>query len=376
MQKLKKYLFYFTIICIFILGIVLRTKLYLESGIFEDDECRLAYSMMTDSYLDMFKPLGPWSSSPIFMFVSKIIAEHMDFNEYALEFLPYLFSIVSIFIFYIVSKQFFQRKFTFILANYLFAVNTIIIYFSATFKQYSLDLMICLLCLYYFSKIDLTKLPYKQTFIMSAIFAFLPLCSLPALFYIAAFLFVNWLKNLKNIDIYKKLAILIVPISIAMLIFYIFNLSPTKTFQMAYYGEMWSEFYNKNLLRVLYENFVYFFSPNKQVFIMLFLTLCSYILFCFDRTTRRIIDANVLLIFLFVVLASEINVYPYFARAALHIAPILIFLILKPLDILSAKKIPFYFIGIFTLICFLGYFSPSFLRGAYNLSDKYILPIN
>ena len=59
---------YCVLLCLtFLLGIFLRTKLFLAKGVFEDDECRLALSLLgIHHFKDFFLPLSDAQSAPPF----------------------------------------------------------------------------------------------------------------------------------------------------------------------------------------------------------------------------------------------------------------------------------------------------------------------
>ena len=105
---------------------------------------------------------------------------------------------------------------------------------------------------------------------------------------------------------------------------------------------------------------------------MMILTVTSIILICVEKQNQRDIDFLTAGTYLVVLLASVLHLYPYLMRASIHVIPILIFLVLKPIDVLNMKRLLFYVFVIFTINGFYGYFSPDFIKNAYNISDKYI----
>ena len=81
-EKFKDYSFYFLIGIIFLVGVFIRTNLYINGTAFEDDECRLAITMLDKNLWQMFLPLGDAQSAPpIFMFLSKILANLFGYEE-------------------------------------------------------------------------------------------------------------------------------------------------------------------------------------------------------------------------------------------------------------------------------------------------------
>ena len=97
MEVIKKHSYQIIICILLLLGFVLRTNLYLTSNSFEDDECRLAITMLDKNLWQMFLPLGDAQSAPpIFMFLSKILVNLFGYKERVLHFIPYVASIASL----------------------------------------------------------------------------------------------------------------------------------------------------------------------------------------------------------------------------------------------------------------------------------------
>lgn len=375
MAKIKNYTVYILTFLIILLGIFLRTKAYILNNVFEDDECRLALSLSGNHLWQMFGTLGPWSSSPIFMFVSKIIAHFSDYNEHALKLIPYIASLVSIFFFYKLSTKMFVKKHSQIFANFLFAINFTAIYFSSAFKQYELELLAAVLCLFYMPKINILKLNLKQTFIFSIILSVLPLISLPSLIYIGAFAIINIYINLKNKkEVFKKLCILFSPLATIMIFYYIFNLAPTKALQLTHYKTAWLEFYSNNLLTLITDNLKYFFWGCKYTLFLWILMLCSIITVCTNRNRRRKIDIFVLTVFGLTVFASVTHLYPFMTRSATHIIPVLIYLMIQSLDYFNTKNISSFIILLSILIGFHEYFIPQyFVENVYRYPENMVI---
>ena len=193
---LKNYSYQIVIGLILLLGFIVRTNLYWSSNAFEDDECRLTITMLDKNLWQMFLPLGDAQSAPpIFMFLSKILANLFGYKERVLHFIPYVASIASLGFFYNICKNYFSKKLTTIIATFLFSVNLPLISYAFTFKQYSLDVLIALVCINYFPKIDIKSLDIKKLIWLSVILMILPLISLPSLFFIAGLFMLNLIKN-------------------------------------------------------------------------------------------------------------------------------------------------------------------------------------
>ena len=163
----NKNVIYYVLLClIFLLGIFLRTKLFLAKSVFEDDECRLALSLLEiHHFKDFFLPLSDAQSAPpLFTLLSFGITKIFGYQELALKTIPYLAGLTSIFLFYKLCKNYLQNKWVILFGCFIFSINETLISFATTFKQYSTDIFVSLLCLLILPKLKLEELSKKQLF--------------------------------------------------------------------------------------------------------------------------------------------------------------------------------------------------------------------
>jgi len=372
MEKYKNLAYKISIFLILLFGIFIRIKLYLVSDVFEDDECRLGLSMFGKNVWQMFLPLGPLSSTPIFMFISKIIADISNYNEYALKFLPFVFSILSLGLFYKICNEYFSRKISTVISTYLFSVNLYAIYFSSIFKTYSLEIFISLLCLYYLPKINIANLNTKQVIITAASIAILPLISLPSLFFIGLFFLVNIFENYKNKTFYKKLGIICIPFLIIFATYYFVNLLPTKIMQMTGYSQLWQDVYSIPLISGIVIILNSLLDPNNYV-LCTFITIISstvYVITTKQEHTKFNFYLYTILLSTFFV--NYFHLYPTaIGRTAVYMLPVLIIVLVKLIDVLRVKSILFYIIVLFFVIGTYKYYLPSHLYQINDLTSKF-----
>ena len=79
---------------------------------------------------------------PLFLACVKFLISVFGKSDIVFRFLPFLSSILSVFVFYKLSKTFLKSKAAIILANFLFAVNFSLIFYGSEFKQYSTDVLV------------------------------------------------------------------------------------------------------------------------------------------------------------------------------------------------------------------------------------------
>ena len=352
-----------SVILIALFAFFLRTKLYILGNVFEDDECRLALAIMDKSLLQMFLPIGPLSSTPIFLFISKIIAELTNYNEYALKFIPYFFSIASLVLFYKISTAYFQRKISVLLAFYFFSINKFVLYFSSIFKTYSIEVFITLVCLYYFPKINLMKLDKKKLILLSVSITLLPLISLPSLFFIGLFLLFSIIENFKNKLFYGKFAAVLIPFLSMFSLYYFINLLPTKKLQMEGYSSFWQHVYSASFIADAGVIAKFVFAPNNYpLFILIILSFFLIYIICVKKERTKF-NAYLGISLFMSAFVSYIKLYPtLIGRTALFIVPVVVMALIKLLDVLDTKHLFFY------IICFLfaigthKYFSLLYLK--------------
>ena len=369
MEVIKKHSYQIIICILLLLGFVLRTNLYLTSNSFEDDECRLAITMLDKNLWQMFLPLGDAQSAPpIFMFLSKILVNLFGYKERVLHFIPYVASIASLGFFYNICKNYFSKKLTTIIATFLFSINLPIISYAFTFKQYSLDVLFALVCINYFPKIDIKSLNTKKLILLSISLIILPFISLPSLFFIAGLFMLNLIKNYKGKEFYKKSLTICIPFILMMGIYYWNVLLPSKTDLDLVFPNYWvNGFWNLSILgfvRIITFNFLFDFAPNKLMLFIFVLFVLGFVSCVLDKKDTQKTSYFITVVLVTALLASLFNIYPMVGRVALYLTPIFLLFILRPLDIIKNK------IGVASilLMIILGFvqYSPNYLYSFRN----------
>lgn len=368
-EKFKNYSFYFLIGIIFLVGVFIRTNLYINGTAFEDDECRLAITMLDKNLWQMFLPLGDAQSAPpIFMFLSKILANLFGYEERVLHFIPYVASIASLGFFYRICKNYFSKKLTTLFATFLFAINLMLISYAFIFKQYSLDVLIGLICINYFPQIDIKSLNVKKLVLLSIALMVLPLISLPSLFFIFGLFILNLIKNYKEKEFYAKSVAICIPFVLLMSIYYWNVLLPSKIDLDLAFPNYWENgFWNFSifsLVRIITFNFLFDFAPNKLMLFIFILFVLGFVGCVLDKKDTQKTSYFITVVLVTALLASLFNIYPMVGRVALYLTPIFLLFILRPLDIIKNK------IGVASilLMIILGFvqYSPNYLYSLRN----------
>ena len=344
--KYKNIIYYIVVVLLFILGIFLRTRWYIINNVFEDDQCRLVLTMLNKNLLQMFLPLGDAQSAPpLFMFISKILAELFGYREYVLKFIPYAASIASIVYFYKFVSSYFTKKFSIVISLVIFVLGRALIDFSSIFKQYSSDVLICLICLYYFSRIDVKKHPI----LLSILVVIFPLLSLPSVFFIAAL----FIKNI------KKPGFAIIPFVITMVLYFVFNLNPSRADINTFFPEYWNDGFLKlsfmSFIHLILVNLKFYFMPNSLSFFELVLFIWGVVLCFLDKTKTRGTSRYMLIVLGLIFLAALLHLYPLSGRVGLYAINLFILFIVKPFDTYSYNKPAFWCAAICIILGFCQY---------------------
>ncbi len=324
LMKSKKVCFYYIVIIIlFVLAVFLRTKLYLANDIFSDDECRLALSMLNSG--SIFYLGYAQSAPPVFVLLSKMITGLFGFTEHAAKFIPFVSGLGSVFLFYKVCAKYLNSCAGIAAGLFIFALSQPLISFSVIFKQYSLDVLAALLCLYYLPQIKVSELSFKKFAALCCGILLLPLISLPSLFFIAAFFAINSARN------WKRVLVLSLPFAVLIGAYYFLSLAPSKADLYNYFPEYWNDgfwsFSLNEFLKLLVLNIRFYFLPNNLSLASIILMFWGIYLFIREK------QYFVLLVFLFILLSSLLGLYPLSGRVGLYALPIFLLFILEPLDI-------------------------------------------
>lgn len=358
MTKTKDILYYVALGLVVILGVALRLNLFVSSGNFEDDECRLILTMLDKNLWQMFLPLGDAQSAPpVFLLIGRFVSGIFGYNEYALKFISLAANIGAAGVLYLICSEFFKKRISVVLSLFIYMVSRPVLNFSVTFKQYSFDILICALCFYYLPKINLAKLSLKKTIGLGGVILLLPLISLPSVFFIGAFFIQNLINNFKDKEFYKRFLGIIIPLGGLMLAYFVFNLNPSRIDLNSFFPNYWDDgfwsFTPKSLVRLLGLNYQYDFYPNVLPLFWFILTLGGMFFCLKDRKPMSIFIVITLALCL---LASLLHLYPFVGRVGLYFIVGFILLAVKTVDSLNSKA---FWAG---LVCFFLAF------GGYNFS--------
>ncbi len=144
-------------------GILIRFRQYLFNRSLWIDEASLALNILKLNYSELLEPLlHKQAAPPFFLLITKLFTDIAGYSEYVLRLLPFFCGITSVILFYYLATQFLQKK-VIPIAVGLLSFSYYAIYYSAEFKQYSVDLLFTILIIFFAFKLDESQYQKKYS---------------------------------------------------------------------------------------------------------------------------------------------------------------------------------------------------------------------
>ncbi len=321
---LKREKFYkLALISIFAAGILLRIFVYCRNISFWGDEASIALNLMNKSYLELFKGLDYLQVAPPgFLILSKFILNifnpKIDYiRDLLLRFFPFVFSCLSLLVFYKFSKNFIKDKKTLLFASTLFAFNPCAILYAAQLKQYSLELLVSVVLMSLFYRIIITNKIRIADFVLIPLSMWFSLSSL--IISASGFIILLFKKSFNFIKLLPAYLL-------SFVVFYFFSLKSIKQVNYAGMYHWWSTGYGFFDLRHPMRLFIRFgelFSFDKTSaeclgIFFIFLILFSLI---FSKKFNLLSKVFLSLPILITIILSGLSLYPIEARLILFLLP-------------------------------------------------------
>lgn len=363
----KKYWFGFLIGFIILFGIFLRTKGLLSNPSFWHDECALAWNIKFKSTLGLFGHLRFLQVAPPFFLISaKLLTKIFGFSEITFRFVPYCFGCLSVIAFYFLATKALNKNFSVLCAVFLFAINQNLINYSFEFKPYGIDAFFAIICLLFFINLNLNKLNPKKALFYGLLLAMLPWFSFVSTFFLAGGFLYLFFKNVK--ENWEKKLTLSLPLFLSGLIY--LNVYLIASYTGTSMVKAWQSFFvpaNPILFCILFvKNLYYLFVPVQYLLFLFVLLLWGSVIFIKEKSKFFTISALCFAIFLAV---SFLHIYPFAERLVVFLIPIFLLLIVKPLDLISSKKL---FMSAFIVVLVLTTFFPALIQASNFVKTKTI----
>lgn len=351
----KNKVYLFVVFALIALGIIARSYYFFSHQYLYMDDASLAMNIISRDFFGLFTTLDYCQKSPPLFLVSTWIIYHIfGISEFGFRFIPFVSSVVSVFLFFKIAEKFLSNKISVLFALFLFAVNSKLIYYAQAFKQYSSDVLIALLLLYFYIIFDSAE--KKNYALFGLIIGILALFSYPVLFVFPIIVLLLLLNNF-NKKTFINLCVLSVPFAIVSAYYLLQAHGADSTQQDLIY--LWKNielcgFFSKDIssnILTIKNNILYFFEfcNFKLIILMILSGFLSF--FLTNRNKFYLISG----IFVLSVIASILKIYPFSERTILFLLPLIILLISKNLDWFSLKKGVSYIILLFMMTSFVNY---------------------
>jgi hypothetical protein len=179
-------LFQIAMLAIIAFGIILRASKYLPAFSMRGDELAVTLNLINRSAIDLLtRPLDYEQAAPFgFVLLIKTLIAFFGQSEYVLRLVAFVSGCVSLILMQsLLSKT--VGKYGHLFALAAFAFGNYLVYYSAELKQYSSDVLLCLVLLFAFYQ-HLSKETTAKDFVLLAAWGVFALCfSYPALFVLA-----------------------------------------------------------------------------------------------------------------------------------------------------------------------------------------------
>lgn len=323
-------IYYLLIFIIIAFGFYLRIKLYSCGYFLRIDEINLHFNLIDHSFLDYFHYLdGCQIAPPFYMMLNKAITLIFGHGIYSVRFLSVFFGCLSVVAFFLLLQKVFTNKLPIIIGTLLFSTNLMLIFFSADFKPYILDVLVTIILLFFYDKINLES---AKNFLCWAIVCFfLPFFSFTSIFILGAMVI------LKGFDIYKdtdrkpkyiKLFAFSLILLVSAIILYFINRDTAIGIKAGWYLGHIDSF--KSLIMV----FIQFFEYINLHFLAPLLIIIA-VIWGFIKNNKYSILCTIII--LLQIIAAIIHAYPFIERASLFLIPIFYILLVSVADFKSDK---------------------------------------
>lgn len=333
-KKTTEILYWIILSIVIIIGITIRTDVWLNEPSFFGDETTLLSNIINRNFIGIFSALDSAQSCPtFFLLVNKIIYSFFSLNETALRFFSYLCGIFSLCIIPFFKDLLFKNKSLNLLLIVMLTLNGELLYYSQEFKQYSSDVFFTLLILLLFFKTKDKVINLKSALIVGVIFGIAGFFSFTLeflVFSICLYFIYIFIRNKS----YKPILGLTIPYFFGLLIQYILVFHGTLTNGIM---ECWSdepfafETFNSTIQTIssLTTNLL-----NEKIVFAIFMI---GIIICIikDKLLAYILIMPILLN----MISGLLDIYPFTnSRVILYLSPIFIILSLKTFDVIPTKN--------------------------------------
>ena len=319
-------------------GIILRLRQYIADRSLWLDEANLALNIVGRSFTGLTQPLDFEQGAPLgFLFIEKAMILIFGNRDYILRFFPAISGLISVYLFYRICKEYFGTPGLF--ALFFFGVSSSLIYYSNDLKQYSSDVLISTGLIYLGFRALQKDAGLREVLILGAAGVISLWVSYPSVFVLASIGLVMLIEALsrKAFSMFFWILGMAVVWAANLGVTYLVSLRylTDKTYLLNFWRQSFMPFPpHKNWFVATYLGFLRFVAYiGTQPF--WYFILASSILLIFGLvwflTKDRRTSLMIVLPFVFTLLASALQKYPFKDRLILFLIPCLLLLMSKGL---------------------------------------------
>lgn len=366
---MKKDLFFnIFLVLIFILSFYLRLDAYLINNSFFTDEILLAQNIFERSYIGLLFPLYYFQSAPfLFLVAEKLFISFVGINELSFRFIPFLSSLISVYLFYLVVKEIFQTRIAKIVALFTFGISYQLLFYAQVFKQYSTDVLITLSILLISIKILRNELTGKMQIGIAGIWLFCVLFSFPACITIVTVAIASCIyskcKDKSNLSL--------IPANVYILFYGIIHLNTSQSEYLLEYWKKGFAIFSSEIYKINFDFLFHYYSHPSLLLILLIIG------FYYLYKRNRLCFVQILSTFILTLILAYLKIYPFERRLILFLLPFLIIVSVFPLDNLKRNWLSFLCVVLSLIFFGSGYlnFTKEFVSGNVSYLRQDVKPI-
>lgn len=331
-EKNKKIIFYTAVFLIMLAGVWLRMLFFSYARPFWNDESALALNVLNRDFFGLFRALDyNQAAPPLFVILGKMFLSVFKNLELSLRLPSLLFSILSIPVFYLLSKRLLKSRIAVIFALMLFSLNYQLIYYAQEFKHYSCDVFCFLTILLLCFLLDFKKLKTPYLLCVGVWLAITPWMSYTALIAEAVLFFSLFSKDKK-----KTLVLFSLPfLSFASFLPVVQRMNSSGFLHSFWaYGFIEKDFSN---ISMLVKNNTAFYFPDFPNKFLILIMICAG-LWGYAKDFKKQEAFVIFSIFSVAFILAYLKIYPVYLRTCLYLFPIVLILIAKPFDMFVFKQ--------------------------------------
>ncbi len=239
LARMENWLLFF-----FLLGIAARCIRYFLAFPLWEDECFVAVSVYKCSYMELLQPLIYHQVAPVFfLWLGKACSDILGFSELSLRLPAFITSIVSMFIFWRISRKVLSGSAR-LFAVALFSVSYSNIRYAAEYKPYGMDMFVSLLLVWFL--LEWLLAPHRRCWLIGLIL-WVPLAigfSFPAVFTAAAvslIVFCSLLSQKGQTRDWQLWLLYSVIFSVSFLVAYFYSIKPQMAAELGFMSDCWDD---------------------------------------------------------------------------------------------------------------------------------------